>query len=151
MASEQKRKTRKKEVSPEKYRDFIEGIELENIFFAKGAFELLVPEIPQGETISVSVKERAELLKRDTKAFSIKHIYDLWGSLTKEKGHKCMEVHAEIIVEYSSKKRITNAIFDIFKKVNLPVNTWPYFREYVHNCTARFNLIPLVLPALKRP
>ncbi len=116
MPAKREVKTKKREVSPEEYRDFIKRIDLEDIFFAKASFKILVPEMLKIEEIGVDVKNRAEL-----------------------------------VVRYSSEKKITDDIFGLFKEVNLPVNTWPYFREYVHSCMGRLNLPPLVLPALKRP
>lgn len=53
-------------------------------------------------------------------------------------------------VTYSSQIPMTDAIFDTFKEHSLPVTTWPYFREFVHNTFARVGWIRLIPPAFKR-
>ena len=45
---------------------------------------------------------------------------------------------------------MTKDYFAIFARVNLPVNTWPYFREFVHSMISRMGLPPVVLPLVKR-
>jgi len=151
MATKIKKKV-KREVSPQEYRDFIKGVEIENIFFSKGSFELLVFNRPfWKEEIDFSIKENAKLLERNTKNFVVAHKYNLVISSANKKDEKFLKISADLIVEYSSKKEITEEIFKLFREINLPVNTWPYFREYVHSCMGRLNLPPLILPALKRP
>ncbi len=60
------------------------------------------------------------------------------------------EVKAKISVTfyivYSTKIPMTDDLFEIFKERNLPVNTWPYFREFVHNITARLGWPPYIAP-----
>ena len=38
--------------------------------------------------------------------------------------------------------------FEIYKEINLPVNIWPYFREFVANTTYRMNMPSVTLPFL---
>jgi preprotein translocase subunit SecB len=45
---------------------------------------------------------------------------------------------------------MTKDYFGVFVQVNLPVNTWPYFREFVHSTVSRMGLPPVVLPLVKR-
>ena len=151
MSAMKRKRTKKKMVSPGEYRDFIKGIDLKSISFNKASFELLVSEMPKEIKPVVNVKNRAELLEPSPKGFSSKHKYNLLCSDPVEKKEKYLRISAEFLVEYSSEKQITDDLFQIFKEVNLPVNTWPYFREYVHSCMGRLNLPPLILPALKRP
>ena len=150
MLAMKRKRTKKKIVSPGEYRDFIKGIDLESICFKKASFEFLVSEMPKETKPVVNVKDRVELLERSQKGFSSKHKYNLLCSNPAEKKEKYLKISAEFLVEYSSEKQITDDLFQIFKEVNLPVNTWPYFREYVHSCMGRLNLPPLILPALKR-
>jgi hypothetical protein len=53
-------------------------------------------------------------------------------------------------VSYSSKIPMTDEIFDVFKERSLPLTTWPYFREFVHNMFGRLGWIRLIPPAFKR-
>jgi hypothetical protein len=49
-------------------------------------------------------------------------------------------------VSYASKIPMDDKLFDIFKMVNLPLNTWPYFREFTHSAVTRMGWPPLIAP-----
>jgi len=152
MATKIRKKTKKREVSPKEYREFIKGIELEDIFFSKTNFELLVFNRDfWREKININIIENAKLLDRNSEKFVVTHKYNLVISNSANKEEKFLKISANLIVEYSTKKEITEEIFELFRKINLPLNTWPYFREYVHSCMGRLNIPPLILPVLKRP
>ena len=53
-------------------------------------------------------------------------------------------------VSYSSQIPMADEIFDIFKEHSLPLTTWPYFREFVHNTFSRMGWLGVVTPAFKR-
>ena len=152
MPANVKVKSTKEKVPPGEYRSFIKGIELEDIFFNKTSFGLLAFKKEfWKEKININIKEKTKLLKQNQKRFIIGHNYDLVISNATRKEEKFLKISANLVVEYSSEQKITKEIFELFQEINLPVNTWPYFREYVHSCMGRLNLPPLVLPALKRP
>lgn len=39
--------------------------------------------------------------------------------------------------------------FQVFKEVNLPINMWPFVREFVHNAMSRMDWPPFTLPLRK--
>jgi len=152
MTTKIRKKAKKREVSPKEYKEFIEGIELENIFFSKANFELLVFNRDfWREKPDINMIEDAKLLERKSEKFVVTHKYNLVISNPAEKKEKFLKISANLVAEYSTKKEITEEIFELFRKINLPLNTWPYFREYVHSCMGRLNIPPLILPVLKRP
>jgi hypothetical protein len=63
-------------------------------------------------------------------------------------------IHAQISIIlgllFSSQQPMTPEIFDVFKDVNLPVNTWPFLREFVSTTLGRMGWQPFTLPALKQ-
>lgn len=50
-------------------------------------------------------------------------------------------------VTYESETPMNDDYFEIFKTRNLPLNTWPYFREYIHNSLSRMGWPPFIAPA----
>jgi preprotein translocase subunit SecB len=52
---------------------------------------------------------------------------------------------------YSSEIPMTDDIFKIYKQSSLRVQTWPYFRQFVHQITLDMHLPPLVLDTIKSP
>ncbi len=63
-------------------------------------------------------------------------------------------VHAEVAVtfglHYESMVPMTNALFEVFREVNVPVNTWPFLREFLATSLGRMGWQPFTLPALKQ-
>lgn len=63
-------------------------------------------------------------------------------------------VHAEIAVtfglHYQSGQPMSDALFEVFRDVNVPVNTWPFLREFLATSLGRMGWQPFTLPALKQ-
>lgn len=62
---------------------------------------------------------------------------------------KLGRIDAEFVADYESEDPMDEDIFELFKTNNLPLNTWPYFREYVSNTTGRMQWLPFTLPTRK--
>jgi hypothetical protein len=78
------------------------------------------------------------------------HRYDV--TVKDDKGKKRLAlVSVTFAVYYVSKIPMTDQIFEKFCQLNLPLNTWPYFREFTHNSLARMNLPEVIAPAFVLP
>jgi hypothetical protein len=60
-----------------------------------------------------------------------------------------VSIRAEFEVKYSASERMTDPLFAVFSRRNLPLNTWPYFREFVHAALARTGWPVFVLPVYR--
>ena len=60
------------------------------------------------------------------------------------------EIEIEFGLHFHSDDPMTDEIFKTFSDVNLPVNSWPFLREYLSTTTGRMGWLPYTLPALKR-
>lgn len=128
------------------YAAFIEGIELKDIRLisiradAKGSGCK-----PFGCSIATTAKAWYESQGSDFTAF---HSYSVTvrDPETRDPVAKLTTVFA---ASFSSKIAMDERIFSIFARRNLPVNTWPYLRELLHNIFARMNLPQIVAPTFK--
>lgn len=59
------------------------------------------------------------------------------------------EIEVTFAADYESSQQMSEGLFEVFRESNLPLNTWPYVREYVATTVGRFGWIPVTLPALK--
>lgn len=66
-----------------------------------------------------------------------------------EDDRPAVSIRAEFEVKYSAAERMTDDVFTEFKQRNLPLNTWPYFREFVHAALARTGWPVFVLPVYR--
>jgi hypothetical protein len=60
------------------------------------------------------------------------------------------EIHCLFAAEYKSAQPMNKETFEVFRDLNLPLNVWPYVREYVHATSNRMGLPPVVLRSIKR-
>jgi hypothetical protein len=60
------------------------------------------------------------------------------------------ELEVTFGLDFASQEPLTADLFAVFGEVNLPVNTWPYLREFVSTTMGRMGWRPFTLPALKR-
>jgi hypothetical protein len=64
-------------------------------------------------------------------------------------GNEMIVVEAEFELRYSSETPISDTIFEVFQNINLPVNVWPYLREFFQQSTLRAGWPGFVLPAFQ--
>lgn len=137
----------KPEISPEEYGEFLQGIELRRIYlvdtrvkrkrspsleavlrFNQDVVKSKFSKIEDGFTATFSFQ--VQLLEDDNEA-------------------PFADLMVSYVAEYSSEQKMTKKIFEIFGQYNLPLNLYPYVREYIHTTTNRMGLPSLVLPVLK--
>ena len=88
-----------------------------------------------------------KLLTEDTIAF-----YQKYQLTTYEKNKRdfAFKIVAKYEVTFKQEQILSKEFWHIFSGLNLHINTWPYFREFVQNMTQRINVPPLTLQLLKK-
>ncbi len=134
-------------IPPKEYADFVKGVDVLDIRFESGEFKDNGFDFASaGDKIKVKVSRRAELLEKRQFYFRVRDKLSFAVVDPNSRKH-LIDIKASVLVEYSSNQEISEEIFGVFREVNVPVNTWPYFREFVHNCLVRMGYPRLVLPA----
>ncbi len=131
-----------------KYAQLICGLQIVDVHFREGSFrfsgKLRTMEKPPPLSMNMEAKYNA----LGPSAFEAVQVFALKGSV-KPKARLLVSVKCELVVVYRTDVEMTPELFDAFKDSTLILNTWPYLREFVHNCTVRAGLPPLVLPLAK--
>ncbi len=141
--STQKQAKRRQESSVRKYNDFLRQLEIESIRIVSARVEALDYSYSPS---SAEVKWRtASWYKEDEGGFSVFHRYNATIRDMETETDKA-KISVTFCVVYSSRISITDDLFSVFRKLNLPLNTWPYFREYLHSATSRLGWAPFVAP-----
>ena len=134
-------------IPPKEYAEFVKGVNLLDIKFESGEFRDNGFDLANaGDKIKVKVSRRAEILEKKQFSFRVRDKLSFAVIDPNSRKH-LIDIKASLLVEYSSNQEISEEIFEIFREVNVPVNTWPYFREFVHNCLVKMGYPRLVLPA----
>ena len=132
-------------MSPEKYREMLDGIELHSISLktikASVAYENL------SERMDVFLEDEA-FYENDEDGFYVENKYILVAKNKKRKN--VLKIECIYLLHFSALEEITDDFFEIYKEISLPLNVWPFFRELVNSITLRMNIPPITLPLLKR-
>jgi hypothetical protein len=142
-------KMEKPKISPEEYKRVIQGLDLKNISMQDSKASLNT-EIKVPTELNISIKDEAEFKVRNDGEVLIFHNYVVDARKPESKS-KFIKLETTFLVKMTSKESFTQDFFDIYKNVSLHLNTWPYFREFVNQMTARMNVSPLTLPLFKTP
>lgn len=129
----------------EEYAAFINQIELTRIWLQEAqVINHHGPQTPRKATFSFSSDVGWEVHPLGFRAF------DRAKVVLKSSDAVYAEFEVTFGLEFASAEPMTDQIFDIFGEINLPVNTWPYLREFISTTLGRMGWAPFTLPALKR-
>lgn len=133
-------------VPVDEYNAFIEGIELASIRLAKSSIDASTPF--DGSVLSPEVEEMAASYQLVSDGFVVLQELRFTGRPTGSTSDS-VSISATFELAFRSEIEISDALFSVFRRFNLPVNVWPFFREFVHTVLARVNWPVFLLPALK--
>lgn len=134
-------------VSAGQYVAFIQQLQLERIWLKSAK----VTNSSGGSTpqsASVMLNESHGWNDLET-GFLVSHKYI--ADFRNDKNRKLAKVDVEFGLSYRSEEPMTDDIFAIFSENNLPLNSWPYFREYLSSTVSRMGWLAFTLPARKIP
>ena len=131
----------------EDYAQFLGQLEIKDVRLVSAKIDNFASSMPpRNASVSVRTRPSYENAKGRIDMF---HRYNL-TILAQETPRPVAKLSVVFCVSYSSQIPMTDEIFDTFKEHSLPLTTWPYFREFVHNTFGRLGWIGLVPPAFKR-
>lgn len=127
-----------------RYAEFIGGLELRQIWMTDTQVSNnLGPGHPPNVDVEISIRGRYHQKGRRLTAFQdYRLVYRLED---KEIG----VILVGFGLEYEVDTPIDDELWEVFSDNNLPVNAWPFLREYVSTTLGRMGWTPLFLPALK--
>jgi preprotein translocase subunit SecB len=136
---------------PAEYGKFIEGLELIQVRLVRLNVETTAsfPIKPSGTSVELEVTDEASYTPVDG-GFEAFHRYSLLVTDAQQPSEPLGRIEAEFGLRFASVQPISQPYFEIFRHINLPVNTWPYWRELVQSMAARMGWPPVTLPLLKR-
>lgn len=135
-------------ISAQKYNEFIRGLSLRNIYLKKGSVDFKTENFGVIRDPIIDFEINCSYKHSGDGMFRVQGDHKL---VIKQKGQRKTDIvlRCSFVLLYASKVRISDEIFERFVRFNVPLNAWPYFREFVHNSTSRLGLPPLVLPLFK--
>jgi len=142
-------KNTKKTVTPEEYGAFVAGLQLDSVYMtSSSSVRNREPDVSNGAKLKYGFNSKVlKFIKSDLGFIStVKYDVDMYDDSSDE---PFCTIKTTWALEYTSDIQINDKIYSIFKDRNVPLNAWPYFREFVHSSTLRMHLPALVLPVYK--
>jgi len=131
----------------EDYARFLGQLEITDVRIVSAKIDNFTPSMPP-RNASASVRTRPSY-KNSKGCIDMFHRYNL-TILAQGTPSPVAKLSVVFCVSYSSQIPITDEMFDAFKEHSLPLTTWPYFREFVHNMFGRVGWMRLIPPAFKK-
>jgi hypothetical protein len=133
--------------TPDEYNAFVAGIELDRVRVVKCDAEAHHAEIDFKDVVfRVEENVRFETHPRGFEAMST---YTLRVTRRDQDEVCCGTVTATFGLRFSSNVPTTEGLLDVFRHVNLPMNTWPYWREFAQSTATRLGWPAITAPLLK--
>jgi preprotein translocase subunit SecB len=137
-------------LKPETYNEFIKGLELKNIYLKRGFVDFKTENSDVVRNPVFDFRTECSYAAVGEETFRVEDELSL-AIRQKDQRKTDIMLQCTFVLLYTSKAPMSDEIFKTFSALNVPLNTWPYFREFVQSCTSRLGLPPLVLPLLKGP
>jgi hypothetical protein len=132
--------------TPEEYAAFVGQIDLLDVWLVEAHVENRHgSRSPHHAGVAITSEDPAYDNAED--GFSVRFPYEVRFD---EGAVNHARIRLELGLRFSSRQSMTDHIFSVFKDVNLPVNTWPFLREFVSTTLGRMGWQPFTLPALKQ-
>ncbi len=138
---------KRKKISPDEYKKILSGIELKNIILQKSkTYYNISSKTP--DQLSIKINDSSDFKILEDGLVNLFQTYELDARKPDSKS-RYIQIEVTFVVTLHSKYEFTEGFFEIYKEISLPLNTWPFFREFVNQMTSRMNVPPLTLPLLK--
>lgn len=131
--------------SPDDYNRLIRSLNLQDIRMVRGQF--VAEKEYEGEVGLHSNTTFAGRFEPIESGFMAFHIISFEGRC-QEREEQIVGIEAEYAVKYETDLEINEALFLPFLHLNLPVQTWPFFREFVQSSVSRLHWPQVTLPTL---
>ena len=137
-------KEAQEKLTPKKYREALNFIELRDIYLKQT--NCLLHSRTVAESANIEIKDKISDVKIVENVAIIEHQYSIKVA---SGGTDNFELSATFVLKYELKKTLPEEFYEIYKSVSLPVHSYPFFRELVSSMVTRAGLPKLIMPLRK--
>lgn len=131
-------------IPPKEYNRLLNEIELESLYMSEASATANKSDWEDEATLDL--KEKASLIEIKDNRAKMKVDYTL---LAKSGEATILKVNVTYIVNFAFKGEVTEDFFELYSVYSLPIQTYPFFREYVNSTVSKMDLPQLWLPLRK--
>lgn len=136
--------------TPEAYNRFVEGLELRRVRLIEARIQAFEP-MPDPATSEVALEESYTFHPQENSFEAIGRFHLRITHRQTQAVQGEVEVSFGFVYEskHSPAADSFEGYFQVFKEVSLPINMWPFLREFIHNAMSRMDWPPFTLPLRK--
>jgi len=146
--AKQQKKDDGDKLTPQEYRSQLKQVQLDEIMLEECSAKIRRDRLEK--SLEIQIDQKVTHVCLSNTRVVVNHSYKLTASGHGAKKDFALKVTCSFGLKYSSEAGISEDFMEIFKVRNIPLNTWPYFREFIQSITQRMNIPPLTLPLLKQ-
>lgn len=135
-------------LSPKQYNDILGGLVLKSVRLQSAQTKTIA--VQRKEQLTVDMSYTADWRHAGKEEVLIV-AHCRFAARAKASEKDAVSISADYEILLGSAKKFTDEFFTIYRDLSLPVNVWPYFREFVHNMLGRAGYPPFALPFLFQP
>jgi len=143
-------KTKKPEgIEPAEYSRLLKGLQILSIWVNGFSAERSGEQPKLSTPILGKIKDETSMhMKEDGLAIAkVRYLFNARAEGTRK---SFLKIKCEYHLLFETRESLPEAFFKTYSKTSLPLNVWPYFREFVQSTVTRMNMPPITLPLFKR-
>jgi hypothetical protein len=140
------KRTLKPKISPGEYREILKSVNLQSIEMEACTMKIRREKL--GSNMKADLQHKTSYTIEKGSLAEVTCDYEIVATKTTKKEF-AIKIQATYRVVLESEEAFSEEFMDIYTDLNLQMNTWPYFREFVQSMVQRAGLPPLTLPFLR--
>lgn len=137
-----------RKISPEKFSNALELIEIKKIGFTEITSKLYVQNLKDGEIVLDANNDVEIQTEGQSKTLAAIDKYRIVGKI---KDALLFEIKLDVMVIFEAKAKVDPSFIKLFEETTLKVITYPYAREAIQDLTTKMGISPLILPMWRAP
>ncbi|WP_028575039.1 protein-export chaperone SecB [Desulfonatronovibrio hydrogenovorans] len=133
-------------IPPDKYREILRNIRLKEIVLLNANIKSNRDNFAKSLKVDINLSSSSFQKHDDNVDIDIKCRL---VAFEEKKSHYAILMESFYRMSIIAGEGFDEDFFEIYKEINLPVNIWPYFREFIANTSYRMGMPPMTLPFYK--
>jgi len=141
-------KTNKKVMPPDEYFRLLKGFDIKDIYLTSCNYSVDKNKFGSNpeSSIDISLETNTSFKLEESKKGATFIVNNNLVGKNKNEDSNVIDIKTTYELYFISSEEINNEFLSIYSEISLPLNIFPYFREFMQNLTIRSGISPIVLP-----
>ncbi|HEY7160251.1 MAG TPA: hypothetical protein VH815_03285 [Acidobacteriota bacterium] len=132
------------------YQNFLKHLSLVDLGLIESSSKFLPDDYmklrsEKSERATISIGAEYDLKEAKERYFEVVAKFKLNIVGTKTKTHP-VSIECSFLAHFHTKESVVKDLAERFTNIDFKIIAWPYFRQFIHDVTARMSIPPLLIP-----